>query len=460
MFCTSCKGDNNIEFPVSAFPEKEEVFKVEPVKTHIYIQSSEDMKLLLGTDYDRAMGQLLGAGSALWHKNHNEQQLYRFDVLWLEDKREIKEFAYPLDPYWWSPEGMRNQGVQIYEPAFYSLSWYAEQHRRSPEVYADRNTGIPSPWSDEEQRLISRTIEEITTHRNGEDGERDISIMVTNFSGHHSESETIRTHILNYLNKNEQRAISTFVFENSGKPFYFLILGSMREVVDFSNQLKSQLDTATIKFLFGFFSNSETIISDISNNNNIIFYVEPSKRLETVYGVREAFFNEDLAPTEQNLFRSYMGEHHLLFTIYQKLINGNNAPINFDVKIDFPPLLRSRLSKFKEDTSLKLIEDKKMVQLTRSGTTVNIKEDNLCDGIIGLQINLDTSIFENIEEKALLIVKIYAELNVGFGQHELSMIKNQQFTDIFGQLTRNVSSNSGLAKHQIAELYIHLIYRK
>lgn len=454
----ACADISISEFLSSAFPRWSDDSLDNSVQVNIYIQSSEDMVELLGTQYNMAVDNLMCTALSRWHRYLKEQQLYRFDVLWLEDMRQSREFAYPLDPYWWSSEGVRIQSEQILEPTFYSLSWYEDQLRRSPNTYADRNAGNPSPWSAEEQRRLSRTIEEVATHRNGE---REISIIVTNFVGHHLEDAAVRTQILEYLLDNDRQSIAVFAFENSGTPFCFLIFGSTKEVVGFSEQLVTQLRDISLEFGFDFITNSNTVISGVSRNKNVKLYVDPAQRVQTVQGVREAFFREDLSANEQNLFNTYIGEDRLLYTIYQNLIDGSIAPISLSIGLDIPHLLTNKIKAIKGDTTLNIMGQTSLSPAIPHGATVVLMDDGLLDdGSVDLLVNVDTSIFEGKEERALIIVQLYAELEISVESSSSHMHNNQLFTSTFNQLSRSVTANTGTSMHPITELYIHIIYRR
>jgi len=468
VFLTSCA--ESIEFHRGAFPLSSDADGLSEglVYVHIYIQSTPDMGELLGTDYERVLAMLVGTpevpGTAegIWTSHGISQHLYRFDVLWLEPEREFeahgsgRAFAYPLDPIWWTTEGVYPQIPQIFETGFYSLEWYMAQDGRAPGVYRNRIYG--PGWNSEEQRYLSRTIDEIATLRNGD---REISIIATNFIGRPSEDAVIRSAILNFLWGNDQQAISTFVFENEGSEFYFLIFGSTREVSDFSNRLNERLlsEPELSTFEFNFYTTGSPVSHVIGNAG---VSVE-----NTFRGVRPVF-ESDLSPSEISLFNEYLGNHALIYNIWPRLIDNEYAPISLNVHLDIPQALRSRVVRnFVAIPSIFVVSEDEMVRTIPVGSTsVIVSSDTfLYDGYVNLLVNIDTSIFESRVQKVHLTVGLYTSIDIETGS-TLSF-GNALFRSTFGQLITNISREKEQRRlqgepmrHLVAQSHIHLIYRR
>jgi len=426
---------------------------------HIYIQATEDMGLLLGTSYNTALETLVDTAEPLWLTDGVAQHLYRFDVVWLEPERYFdahgggRGFAYPLDPSWWMRSGVRSQVAQVLEPGFYSLEWYVAQPRRAEAEYDRRIAGNPS-FSDEDRRLISRTLEEISTLRNGD---REISVLVTNFVGHAMENTAVRSQILGYLSGNTRQAISIFAFPNDNNPFYFLVLGSTREVIDFSEHLENRLKGMFLDFAFSFYA-TELATPILRSNADV-----SRDSIVTSFGVRQAF-NEDIIETEEMLFHRYLfdansGEdHRLLFTVWQRLIDDAIAPVGLTVhSIDVPRMLWNSV-RFDYDVSLMTVVDSGQLSppTGRRRTSIGNNPLTISDGAIDLVVELDTLALGNGAERALLIVSLYAYLHTEVNP-EFGNIQDEWFISTFNQLARNVQGTQN--RVQIAELYIHYIYR-
>ena len=242
----------------NAFPPLAEAPTAQPaVRVNLYIQATEDMQPLLSPDsqYANLLNILQNSAVELWGTHGVTQHVFRFDVEWLEVRgeagyvRTTYHFAYPLDPVWWiRPDGVAPQIPQIFDAAFYRREWYLEQNLRAPGEYERRIREENPPFTNREQARISRTIEEITRLRAGQN---EVSVMVTNFRGHMADgiqiedADIIRV-MLEYLQIHPESAIGVFAFENGSNPFYFILFGSTREVAALSNHIAFSIESGLI----------------------------------------------------------------------------------------------------------------------------------------------------------------------------------------------------------------------
>jgi len=453
------------------------------VHVHLYIQSTHEMGELLGSDFDRALALLVGTpevpGTAenLWGTHSIQQSLYRFDVLWMEPERDFgihgygSAFAYPLDPSWWIREGVRTQAPQIFEPEFYSINWYLEQTGRAPGVYEQRLFG--AGWSNEEQNRISRTITEISELR--QSNERELSVVVTNFRGHPSEDGAIRSSILNYLWDNDQQAISTFAFSNNGQEFYFIVLGTLREVSDFSHHLSVRLQASDFMLYQSADDNQQeeaqssifavnsfsmgALTTQISGNRN-------TSVVDTFRGVRLAFY-DDISETESQLFYEHFGDDLLLYNIWPRLIDNNSASIQLRVNLNIPQSLRFAASgNIVAFPAFSVIDADGAVRSISSGNTqIRIDDSALYNGgYVILNVDIDTNIFSNTPQRVYLSLDVYTNVNADTG---ISLpIGNALFRSTFTQLETNIQREieqrhmrGGLVRHRVASLHIYILYR-
>jgi len=448
LFVGGCAS--NRAFPQAAFPSvyyQGNTAAARPnVTANIYFQATRNMSNLITSEtsqYARALTAVLDAPAANWGTLNYNFQAFRFDVQNQELIAARGEFAYPLTC---GRDNTPNQihGEQgdvhiygVFEAGFYTFDWYLVQQNRAPGSFGavrEQLQYYPHPY-------ISPVVAEISALRNGE---REISVIMTNLIGNPNEIDTIERSISEYLVLNPTKAVSTLAFYNNGDSFYILILGAITETAEFSAWLRDNL--ADMQPAFGFYTMG-SVVESISNNHNAAVTQE-------FQGSRLAF-NRDIHRNEREMFRQ-IGTP-LYYTVWNRLISDNTARFSIDLQLDLLEL-PSDMVDLTHGVTLSFLDDDTMWPIP--GASEYIQVSYLGDGNISLDVHLDMSVFEHRVSppvQAVLVVSMYASLMPqATPQHDnelLSRVQTQFITDIVG--VRGAQDRYFKA----AEIYIHLIYR-
>jgi len=439
----SCGGP--VGFPASAFPDpiSEQPLYTGTMKINIYIQAHPNMSGLIkkyDSHYTAVLKTLMNSGDITWGLG-TERSLYRFDVKKQGAKFYSEEFAYQLD---------KSQFGEINSIDFYKYDWYLQSAVINTDIY-EKNKKELQQYPDQ---YITQTIREIKTMHSGE---REVSVMVTNFEGHQDEEHEILSDISDYI-QNERKAVGVFAFDNKGNPFYILVFGSIEEVSMFCETLNNTLEN--LNPVFGFYTiglfitkpsrNSEVAKRDFDDQNDFAEWVRP------------AFDEEDIIPGDEKKGFDSMQGHHLYYSVWRNRLKDNKAQVMLNIKSIIPSLLKKRII-FREKLSLSIVtaKDKMSFDIPYGNTYAIFPGGNtMCfadDGLIPLDIQLDTSIKEisSGEVRALLIIRLYATFNDEklFDKENF----NECFRNTFNQLGTDIFRNK--TENLAAEIYVHFIVR-
>jgi|GEM_PF-5454072 len=413
------------EFPLLGIDTREV-----PVVINIYVQGTSDMSELLVDDYFRLAVEVLRSSimykpSPSWRTPGIEVNYFRFDVEWLEAQKYYERhglgvaFAYPLDADW-MPSLYRSQRDQILSSSFFELDWYLLQQNRAPITYATRFIFGNPTFHPEEQRHISRTMHEIAALR---DGEREISIMITNFKpsayeGHNY--EYVRNQFSDFLSEESYRAISTFAFAHG---FYFVMLGSAVEVWEFSSFLSNQLTNEDLlQFEDNFFTKSPRVLGEISNEN-IVDYIE-------FPGLRRPF-ERDLQPDERFLL-----EDGLVFYLRPRVIGREMATIQ--IVLDTPSIIDLQAT----PRFYAVVGD--TFESIEGGNSYAFFDGN------HLNIYIDHTAFSNSLSRILLTISIEQI------SRPPAQLGNELFNSVFTTLQLDIDA-IGRSNYRLGEIFVYMI---
>jgi len=448
---------SNEPFPQEAFPllarTQQEPSSVgiadsEQVRVNIYFQATRNMLDLLETEgsvYAQALEAVLRVPGN-WGTNRHVLNTFRFDVQNQEPIRAIQEFAYPLYPD--QVHGSYQDGVRIhgiFEPEFYSFDWYLHQAGRAQTSFGivrDRLQHYP-------QNYITYVINEISALRTNP---REISVIVTNLRGNPNEqSYLIFSALTQYLMSGADNAVATVAIYNSGNPFYVLILGSGREVAQFSYWLNQSITAMNPRL--GFFTTGQ-IVERISTNQDI-------QQVRDTYGARLAL-DRDIQHGERGLHNrelfNRMGTP-LYYTLWSRQM-GEVAHFNFDIELNLVNI-PFEMIEISPVARLYWLSDGEMMQVGSTSEYVQIYTgQQLHSGVLSVNVFADMGVFAQITTppiQAVMVVELYASLSPIAQLQPEQNFPHELFVQVTDQFIRDIQIRS--YSQQVAEIYVHFIYR-
>ena len=439
-----------------------------PVRVNLYIQATTDMLSLFedASIYADMVRVLQGTAENLWGFHGVSLHTFRFDIEWIENRveagyiRTAQHFAYPLDPYWWyRPGDVAPQIPQIFNADFYQLEWYFSQYLRAPDIYRNRIVYNSPALTHHGHARLSRTFEEIA-HLRG--GQREISVVVTNFVGHSVEGipledESVREQILKYLQENPHAAIGTFTFPNNDNPFHFIVLGSSMEVSAFSQHLMERLPMAT--FHFDFYTHAP--IASVVSTNAASSPGVPSVDVVQVSiptGVVQVF-DVDLVDGEEDAFRRHFGGTHMFYHITPNQVDGSIAHLTFDVRLHIPYRI-SRIANFEYELSFLELRrgGLETIGIGDSRFVINSKAPHPEGGThINVSVYLDVTIVPR--SRTMLTLRLYENI---YRTPILGNSTTALFQETFRQLAQDVNlaaqhRRQSLSRNVAAELHLYFV---
>ena len=435
-------------FPPSVFQETDDPGPPNGVTVNIYIQATRNMQNLLTTEgslYTRALDAVLRAPIYYWGVRSSAVHVFRFDVQNQELLRDaVDQFAYRL----YYPEqvrGFTQGGVSIhgaFDVEFYEYDWYLNQHNRGAGSFG----AVREQLQYYPHLYITSVIGEIEALRGGE---REISVVITNFIGNPNERSLIDSRLAEYLVGCSSRAVATFAVYNGGTPFYVLVLGSTTEVSEYATILNESLRDMNPDFRF---FTVGSVVRHVSDNHNVSVAQDFS-------GMRLAF-DSDIHPEERDFFRR-MGTP-LYYTVWDNLIDDSTAKFSLELELELLNIPFEMVALTHSARLMWLNNSGDMVPVQGAGEYIRIahpSQEPIDGSRIPLDIWVDMAAFAHLATtpiQGVLVVNLDARLvptispsGQGF-PHELLIYAQRQFY-------REIYREDNTA--QAAEIFIHFIYR-